>query len=116
MLNHRVDRVTEDINVVYEAQGERDAEAEVKQAWVRRRLLLEDLDSSITYPSPDFARHKSREHDEEPSADLLPENGHGEACLSDGEPCSFRKLFHFDGTEVTVEYACKSVDEAAVEQ
>lgn len=86
----------------------------MEEAGVGRRLLLEELDSAITYPPPHLSRHKSCEHDQEPSANLLPEYGHGKACFGDGKPSSLRQLLDLDGSQRAETESRQGIDEAAV--
>lgn len=68
----------------------------MEQTWIVGRLLFEELDSSITNPSPYFSGDENSEHDDKPSSNFVSEDGHSQACFSDGEPSSFCKLFDFD--------------------
>ena len=87
----------------------------MEEARVGGGLLLEDLEATVAYPAPDLARHEEGEHDEEPGADLLPEDGHGQAGLGDGDPGSVGELVDLDGAELAEAEALEAVHEGAVE-
>lgn len=116
LLNDRVDRVSEEPDIVENAEEQRDTEAGVEESGVRGRLLFQDFDSAFAYPTPHFARHQRREHDEEEGAELVAENGHGEACLGDGEPTPLVQLLDFDGSQLAEAETLEAVHERAVDE
>lgn len=99
LLNDGIDRITEYPDIVDKASSKRDAESQMEEPGVRRGLLLEKFDTPVSNPAPDLARDQCREHDEEPSSNLFPEDGHGKAGLGDGEPCSLGELLDLDRTQ-----------------
>ena len=114
LRDHRVDRVAQEPAVVDDAREQRHDQPGVEEPRVRRGLLLEDLDAALADPAPDLARDQGREHDEEEGADLLAEDGHGEAGLGDGEPGLLVELFDFDGSQGTEAEALEAVHEGAI--
>ncbi len=106
-----VDGVSKKPQVVCDAQKERETEAGVEEKRVRGRLLLEDLDTAIPYPTPDLARDEGGKHDEEEGAKLFAEDGDGEACLGDGEPSLLIKVFDFGGAEGSEAEALEAIHE-----
>jgi hypothetical protein len=116
LLNNGVDSVSEQKDVVKEANGERETEAGMEESGIGRRLLFENLDSAVADPSPDLTANKGREHDEEPGANFVPEYGHREAGLGNGEPGSFGELLDFHGAEPPKEYSRHRPEKQAIDE
>lgn len=115
LLDHGIDAVLEHPDIVGHAEEQRDGEAGVEQSWVGGRLLLKDLDAAFAYPAPYFARDQGREHAQEEGADFFAEDGHGQACLGDGEPGAFVQLLDLDGTEGAEAEALEAIHEGSIE-
>ena len=88
----------------------------MEQPRVGRRLLLEHLDAALPYPAPHLAGDEGCEHDQEEGANLLPENGHREACLRHGEPSFFVELLNLDGAELSKAYPLEAVHAGAIDK
>jgi len=111
LLDDCVESIFQDPSVVDDAEQQGYAQPGVEEARVCRRLLLEDLNTTLTDPTPDLACDKGGKHDEEVCADLLAENGHCQTSLGDSEPCFLVKLFDLDGAEAAETEPLKTVDE-----
>jgi hypothetical protein len=87
----------------------------MEEARVRRRLLLQDFKATISYPAPDLPSHQGGEHDEEPSSNLVPKDGHGETRLRYCDPGSIRQLLDLDGAESSEAESLEAEHEGGIE-
>lgn len=115
LAHHGADSIAQHPDVVGDADEERDAEARVEEARVRRGLLLEQFDPPLADPTPDLARDEGGEHDQKEGADFVAENSHGQACLGDGEPSLLVKLLDFGGAEGAEAEALEAIHEGSVD-
>jgi len=88
----------------------------MEQTGVGWWLLLEDLDSAIANPTPDFPADQSCEHDEKPGAYLVPKYRHGQAGFGDSEPGALGKLLNLYGAEWAEAKSCHAIEKCTVEE
>jgi hypothetical protein len=79
----------------------------MKQPRISRRLLFQVFDTAFANPAPDLPNQQRNEHDQKPAPKFTPEDGHGQACLCNGEPRPFIELFGFDCSQGSVEKSLK---------
>lgn len=115
LLNHVVDGIAQEPDIVANAEKEGNAEPSMEESRVRGGLLLENLDPALANPSPDLARDQGGKHNEKPGANLFAEDGHGQACLGDGEPSLLIELLDLGGAKRAEAEALEAVHEDAVD-
>lgn len=103
-------------DIVEKTHGKRNAETSMEKPRVGRWLLLEELDSTVTYPAPDFSSNEGGKHDKKPGAYLFSKDGHCQARLGDSEPSALSKLLDFNGSQGAITDKSKAIYEATVKQ
>lgn len=108
--------VAHEPGIIEQRQEQRDGQARMKESRIRRRLLLEYLDAPVPNPAPDLARQQRDKHGQEPSADFLAKDGHGQARLRHGKPGLFVQLFDLDGSQGPVAQSLHAIDAGDVDE